>query len=58
MSPVDESEVRLILLLNIFQSVAERAPVEAGQAMLSESTCPERERPLELLRVRASWDCP
>jgi hypothetical protein len=36
MSPVDESEVRLILLLNIFQSVAERAPVEAGQAMLSE----------------------
>jgi hypothetical protein len=32
MSPVDESELRLILLLNIFQSVDVRSPVAVEEA--------------------------
>jgi hypothetical protein len=52
--PVAESEVRLILLLKVFQSVNERAPVVDVLASARESSCPERERPLALPRVRAA----
>lgn len=54
MRPVAESEVRLILLLKVTQSVAERAPVVVLLARRRESCCPERERPLAVPRVRAS----
>ena len=41
-----ESEVRLILLLKVFQSVAERAPVVVVEASARASPVPETERPL------------
>jgi hypothetical protein len=43
--PVAESEVKLILLLNVFQSVAERAPVVVEFARARERDVPERESP-------------
>ena len=46
--------MRLILLLNVFQSTAERAPVVVEDARARESCCPTRERPLVVARVRAS----
>jgi len=46
--------VRLILLLKVFQSIAERAPVVVVLASARESCCPMRESPLVVARVRAA----
>ena len=43
--PDAEREERPILLLNIFQSARESAPVLPDPARPRESTCPESERP-------------
>lgn len=50
--PVAEREVRLILLLNVFQSVLESAPLVVAEARERESSCPERVRPFAMPRVR------
>jgi hypothetical protein len=52
--PVAESEVRFILLLKVFQSVDEIAPVVPDEARESESCCPESESPLAVPRVTAA----
>ena len=52
--PTTESEVRLILELNIFQSDTERAPVVLADARVRESCCPERESPFAVPRVTAA----
>lgn len=49
--PVVESEVRLILLLNVFQSPIERAPVVEVEASPMESPAPTRDRPLDGERI-------
>ena len=49
--PVVESEVRLILELNVFQSAMESDPVVLTDARPRESCCPERERPFGDERV-------
>ncbi len=52
-----EREVRLILLLNVFQSVDESAHVVVALASARERTCPERESPFVTASVNASCDC-
>jgi hypothetical protein len=52
--PVAEREEKLILLLNVFQFVDERAPLEFVLARPRESTCPERVSPFIVPRVSAS----
>lgn len=47
-------EVRLSLLLNVFQSVDERAPVLPHDASASESCCPTSESPFAVPRVTAA----
>ena len=49
-----EREVKLILLLKIFQSILERAPVVEVEARTRESICHERESPLAVPIVIAS----
>lgn len=49
-----ESDVKSILLLNIFQSAAESAPVEIQEASMSERVWPDKRRPFASPRVTAS----
>ena len=49
--PVTEREVRFILLLKVFQSATERAPVVVIDARARESCCPERDSPFAVQRV-------
>jgi hypothetical protein len=44
------------LLLKVFQSVDEIAPVVPDEARESESCCPESESPFAVPRVTAAWD--
>ena len=46
-----EREVRLILLLNTFQSLAESDPTVEVEARARERICPERESPVDPERV-------
>jgi hypothetical protein len=55
--PVDESEVRFIFELNMFQSVDESAPLWTAEARARESCCPESESPFPIPIVTASWAC-
>jgi hypothetical protein len=50
----ERRDVRLSLLLKVFQSPAESAPVVVALASARESSCPERERPLATPRVTGS----
>lgn len=49
--PVAERDVRLILLLNVFQSALESAPTVVEEERLRLSSCPERVRPFAMPRV-------
>jgi hypothetical protein len=51
---VAERDVRLILLLKVFQSVAESAPVVVLDARARERTCHERESQFASQRVTAA----
>ena len=53
-----EREVRFILLLKMFQSLAERAPIVEEEARSRERTCHERESPLVEPRVTAACIIP
>ena len=53
-----ESELKLILLLKVFQSDKERAPVVVLLAILSESCCHRRLSPLSAPRVNGLWASP
>jgi hypothetical protein len=56
--PLAESEVRFIFELNVFQSIAESAPVLVEEASARERIWPERESPFALPRVTASCAAP
>jgi hypothetical protein len=51
---VAESDARLILPLNVFQSVAERAPVFAAEARARERVFVPRERPFGVAQIESA----